>query len=324
MSRIGFILLTHAKPPQMLRLVERLNSMFGQPPIVCHHDFGKCPLPDGFLPQNVEFVQPHLSTGWAEFSVVKATAIALEQMYRRADAPDWCVTLSGSCYPTKPAAQILANLEAGGYDAHFDGLDLDPKALHTGKHELYFSRYCVKEHSFRSLDKRLRPRMRRIRLPQFVMRRFLPYHDRLRCFAGSQWFTVSRRAAEYIIAFQTMPDAEALKKYYQSIEFSDESYFQTIVYNAPDLKIHSDNWLYLDWSEKQYHPKTLTVSDLEALRSSPAHFARKFDSDAHPDVLDALDRIIDDGAIDDGAIDNGTAGGPHSCTGALAQVQASD
>ena len=296
MSQIGFVLLTHAKPQQMLRLVERLNSMFDHPPIVCHHDFGKCPLPDGFLPGNVEFVQPHVETRWGEFSLVEAMLRALEQMYRRSDAPDWCMTLSGSCYPTKPAAQILANLNSGGYDAHFDGLDLNPKALHTGKHKLYFSRYCVKEYSFRSLDKRLRPRMRYVRLPQFVMRRLLPYHDSLRCFAGSQWFTAGRRAAEYIIAFQKTPDAEALKRYYQSIEFSDESYFQTIVYNAPDLKIHNDNWFYLDWSEKQYHPKQLTLSDLDALQASPTHFARKFDVDSDPDMLDALDRIIDNGA----------------------------
>ena len=31
MSRIGFVLLTHANPPQILRLVRRLNSMFDHP-----------------------------------------------------------------------------------------------------------------------------------------------------------------------------------------------------------------------------------------------------------------------------------------------------
>jgi len=296
-SQIGFVLLTHNKPHQILRLVERLNSMFGHPPIVCHHDFGKCPLPDGFLPGNVEFVQPHVETKWGEFSLVEAMLRALEQMYRRPDSPDWCVTLSGSCYPTKPAAQILANLNAGGCDAHFDGMDLSPEALHTPQQKLYFRRYCIKEVAYPSLDKRLRPRLRRFRLPQFVTRRLLPYHDGLRCFAGSQWFTVGRRAAEYIIAFQKTSDAAALERYYQGIEFSDESYFQTVVYNVPDLKIHSGNWLYLEWIENVYHPKQLTLDDLNALQASPTHFARKFDAD-HPDVLDALDRMIDSGAWD--------------------------
>ena len=120
MSRIGFVLLTHANPPQILRLVRRLNTMFDAPPIVCHHDFGKCPLPDGFLPKNVSFVRPYVKTGWGPFSLVEAMLLALETIYRRSDSPDWCVALSGSCYPTKPAAQILTNLTAGGYDAHFE------------------------------------------------------------------------------------------------------------------------------------------------------------------------------------------------------------
>ena len=296
MSRIGFILLTHAKPQQMLRLVKRLNSMFDHPPIVCHHDFGKCPLPDGFLPGNVEFVRPYLNTGWAEFSVVKATVRAFKQMYRRADAPDWCMVISGACYPTKPAAQILANLDAGGYDVHIDSLDLDPAALTTGLHEYYHSRYCVPNYEFRSVDKFLRPRTRRLKPFPFVDRLLLPYHRRLRPFAGSQWFTVNRRAAKHITRFQWTLDAAALRRHLQNILFSEETYFQTILCNLPGLKVDLDNWVYLDWSEKQYHPKQLVLEDLNAIEASHTHFARKFDPEASADLLDALDRIIDGSA----------------------------
>jgi len=300
MSQIGFVLLTHNKPHQVLRLVERLNSMFGHPPIVCHHDFGKCPLPDGFLPGNVEFVQPYLITGWAEFSVVKATAIAMEQMYRRPDSPDWCMVISGACYPTKPAAQILANLNADGYDAYMDSSDMAPEALQTELQWYYYSRYCTIIYTFSSLDKRLRPRKRRFRLPSFLERRLLPYHDGLRCFAGSQWFTVGRRAVQHIIAFHKTPDAAALARHYDKMLFSEETYFQTIVCNAPDLKVNLENWVYLDWSEKQFHPKQLLLEDLDALQTSHTHFARKFDPDASAELLDALDRIIDGKQIIDG------------------------
>jgi len=295
MSQIGFILLTHNKPHQMLRLVERLNSMFDHPPIVCHHDFGKCPLPDGFLPGNAEFVQPHLSTGWAEFSVVKATAIALKQMYQRPDSPDWCVILSGSCYPTKPAAQILANLDAGGYDAHVEGQEVRPDLQAEPWHRMFYERLHVKTLHLASVDKRLRPRVRRVRLPHSLGRHLLPFHRGLLCFAGSQWFTAGRRAAEYIIAFQNTSDAGALAKHYDGLLFTEESYFQTILYNAPRLTLHSSNWVYLDWSEKKANPKQLTLGDLDVLQASLTHFARKFDPDASADLLDALDRIIDGG-----------------------------
>ena len=300
MSRTGFVLLTHNKPYQMLRLVTRLNTMFDEPPIVCHHDFAKCPLPEGFLPANVEFVRPHVVTEWGKFSLVEAMLRALEQMYRRDDSPDWCVTLSGSCYPTKPAAQILANLNTGGYDIHIDGLDLNPNLLPSRMHKIYYSRYCVKNLEIPSLDKRLRPRTRRFKVPQALTQRLLPYHDGLRPFAGSQWFTVSRHAAQYIFAFQNTPDGLALVRYYRKILFSDESFFQTVVYNTPDLKINPDNWLYLDWSEMEYHPKTLTLDDLPALQASPTHFARKIDADsaAGAALLDALDQIIDGSAAE--------------------------
>jgi hypothetical protein len=40
-AAIGFIILSHDKPAQLLRLVRRLMKLYGDPPIVCHHDFSK-------------------------------------------------------------------------------------------------------------------------------------------------------------------------------------------------------------------------------------------------------------------------------------------
>ena len=294
MSRIGFILLTHNKPNQILRLVNRLNSMFDFPPIVCHHDFDKCPLPDGFLPENVSFVRPHLKTGWAKFSVVKGNALALAQMYHRDDSPEWCVTLSGACYPTKPAAQILANLNTGGYDAHVEGKEVKPELQKNDDwHKMFYERLGVITLHIPSLDKRLRPKTRRVRLPHAVGRYLLPFHKGFRHFAGSQWFCVSRRAALYIIEFQRTRDAKKLARHYEDLLFSEESYFQTLVHNAPNLKVNAHNWLYLDWSEKQANPKLLTLKDLSAITASPTHFARKTDIEASAGLLNALDLIID-------------------------------
>ncbi len=295
MNPIGFVLLTHNKPHQLLRLVNRLNSMFDFPPIAIHHDFDKCPLPDGFLSENVSFVRPHVKTGWGEFSLVEAMLAVLKHMDARADSPEWCVTLSGSCYPTKPAAQVLANLNANGYDAHLDGNDLDRSALHTPLHKEYFKRYCQVEVPYPSLTKKLRPITRHIRLPYFLTQNKLPYHEDLRCFAGSQWFSVNRRALAAILEFQGTPDAEALARHCRRLIYSDETYFQTIVFNTPGLKARFDNWLYLDWSEKKEHPKLLTQADLARIAAAPAHFARKVDVDkeASAHLMDLLDQIID-------------------------------
>ena len=293
MSRIGFVLLTHSKPHQIQRLVTRLNTMFDMPPIVIHHDFGKCPLPDDLLPPNVSFVRPPTETGWGDFSLVEATLRGLTQMYARPDSPEWCVLLSGSCYPTKPAAQILDDLTAGGFDVHIDAQRIGREFRPTEWHREYYRRHCLSYFEVPSVDKRLRPRPRRFFLPDALSRRLGPFHDGLKSFGGSQWFSLSRRAAAYLAEFQATPAAAALKKHYRTRPFADEAYFQTALCNAPDLTLNFHNWLYLEWPEGSFHPKLLTLEDLPALEASPTHFARKFDLDSHGDLMDALDRVID-------------------------------
>ena len=93
-------------------------------------------------------------------------------MYRRADSPDWCVALSGSCYPTKPAAQILANLTAGGYDAHIEGQEVKPELRNEEWHRMFFNSLNVKALPYPSVDRRLRPLIRYFRLPYFIGRHF--------------------------------------------------------------------------------------------------------------------------------------------------------
>ena len=60
--KIGFAILSYNEPEQLLRLVKTLNAMFGDPPIVCHHDFSKCSLDEALFPSNVRFVHPHMVT----------------------------------------------------------------------------------------------------------------------------------------------------------------------------------------------------------------------------------------------------------------------
>jgi hypothetical protein len=109
---IGFVLLTHNKPRQVIRLIQRLDQMFEQPPIVCHHDFSQSHLPIDDLPHNTRLVQPYYKTGWSLFSVIDGMLEALALMYTAQAVPDWFVLLSGSDYPIKPASQILADLAA--------------------------------------------------------------------------------------------------------------------------------------------------------------------------------------------------------------------
>lgn len=288
---LGFILLTHRAPLQILRLIRKLNTMFDQPPIVIHHDFSQCDLPLDEFPSNVEFVRPHLKTAWCDWSVTEATTRAIAQMYRAPQPPRRFVFLSGADYPIKPAAQILSDLNKGNYDAQITYELVRPGHLKTHMQVVGFERYLTKVHEYRSVNKKLQPRMRELRISHPALTRYLlPFaKENLRCYVGWNWFCGNEKAARAITEFhRTRP---ALAKHYKSrLMCAEESYHHTILCNTRGLKVLNDDYRYTDWSGGGGHPKTLGMEDLPALLASTDHFARKFDEN-NTQILDELDAI---------------------------------
>jgi len=287
---LGFILMTHSNSQQSLRLVNRLNAMFNFPPIMWHHDFSKSALPEAKFSSNVNFVRNPVRAQRAEFTLVEAELRSMEQMYSRPDAPDRFVLLSGQDYPIKPAGQILADLQAGNFDAHMeftrvreDLKDAEPMRM------LYKRHLCFNfppPPLFRWLDRSWPMFALRYRGP---FRGLLPFSRELGCCVGSQWFVANRRVVEYVLEFHRTK--RKLARYYQRTMFPDEAYVQTIVGNAPQLKINNKSWRYVDWSGGTSHPKILGVADLPKMQASPAHFARKFNMDKGAEIFDRLDEV---------------------------------
>jgi hypothetical protein len=60
--QIGFIIVSHNAPTQPMRLIDRLNRLYGDPPISCHHDLHQCPIDVASFPSNVSFVKPSVRT----------------------------------------------------------------------------------------------------------------------------------------------------------------------------------------------------------------------------------------------------------------------
>ena len=285
---VGFILLTHAKPLQIRRLIKSLDRLFDRPPIVCHHDISKCELSIADYGDNVQFVRSPVCTRWGDFSLVEATLRGIRQMYDAPSPPEWFVLLSAADYPIKPAGRIVRELMEGGYDAH----------IH---HELVttegrdWQRLCHWRYMFHypSLTRRFRfiqPIWWTLTLRGILCRPFLPFSSKFRCFAGSQFFCANRRAAEHILEFQSREPA--LAAHYRSVDNPEESYFQCVLANAAHLKVHNCDYRYCDWTAGGAHPKTLALDDLQKLLASSAHFARKFDKDRDSAILDALDVVV--------------------------------
>ncbi|AVH71446.1 beta-1,6-N-acetylglucosaminyltransferase [Nostoc sp. 'Lobaria pulmonaria (5183) cyanobiont'] len=293
---IGFILLTHTKPLQIYRLINKLNTMFNYPVIVCHHDFSKCDLSVDTLSKNVLLVRPHIQTEWAGFTLVEATVQALRLMYEVSDTPDWFVLLSGADYPIKTARHILDDLASSPYDAY---IEYEQITYETYKRDLIpnmlwlknsYQRYCTKTFYFHYSKKYFAQLNMEIHLEHpLLTKAFLPFSKKLACFSGSQWFCANRKAAKYIIDFHEQRNVLTL--YYSKLKYTDEAYFQTILANTPHLRLKNDCRRYIDWSTGGPHPKILLMEDLPNLLASSAHFGRKFDIDIDNNILDELDKI---------------------------------
>ena len=302
---IGFVILVNPFNPleQTARLIRTLNRMFDYPPIACHHDFGQNPQFIENCPANVRLVHPHVDTRWGDFSCVEATIQALRLLYAGGEGPEWFVFLSGSDYPIKPAVKILADLRGGGFDAHVEhkliskgdlAYPRDPENPQGWKWETWLQqchkRYCSRRVDVPSLNRYLRYRTRTYWLEHpFFTRGRLPFTPEFKCFAGEVWFTANHRCARRILDFYERD--QKVTAHYRKTLVPEESYLQTILANAPDLRLSQNCLRYVDWTRGGSNPKVLTMDDLPKLKGTKAHFARKFDESTDTRILDELDAI---------------------------------
>lgn len=306
---IGFVILSHSDPAQLLRLVTTLNRLYGDPPIACHHDSAQCAIDVTVFPGNVRFVEPSIRTGWAKWSVVRGFFAALRLLYER-DAPDWFVLLSASDYPVRRAAAVRADLEALGADALIDYRQIgDTAASATARFgpcnpELeHFETECdqrLKRSRYEGAElwlpmlrfddggRRVRPGRFTVHLPFATP--LGPFSRDFPCFYGDHWFTGNARVARLLLA--PTPQHLKLQQHLTMRTSPDECYFQSVLCNEPGLRLVRDNRRYAQWNGGGAHPQSLTEADLGAIGASNAHFARKFAHGAP--VLDRIDAMLFD------------------------------
>lgn len=308
---IGFVILSHDSPDQLLRLTRRLNAIYLDPPIVCHHDFSQTPCDPRAFPSNVKFVMPHLKTGWAKWSVVEAALRALEILYSDA-APDWFVLLSAADYPLMPAKDVLNDLRAGRADAYLDYRPVTRSAIPMPDHvpgnrtlahfatpgnlALSWRRYVGAQIWFPIL-RRSEPAISTTRGSGLRLGRYTislpfaahtPFTPRFKCYSGDHWFTANRKAAAILL--NPTKKHFQLQRYLRLRPNPDECYYQTILCNEPRLRICKNTRRFFNWGGGGARPRFLTQQDLPTMLSSGAHFGRKFDPAAA--VLDDIDEIL--------------------------------
>jgi len=305
-----YLILSHDKLDQLLRLIKTIRSGSPNSAILLHHD-AKSALPDMAKLNEiggVYLVEPRISVQWGDVSQLDVLLGCITYALKILDF-SWLSVISGQDYPLRPLTVTEAELRDTSYDAFVKAAPVADGPYRTR----YFLRY------------RPLPRFRyAYRLPrqmlsalvwvrrQFNQRQSLfkieggtrglptllgtftlrhPFTDYFVCYKGSDWFTLSHSAAEALVEFGLQQPG--VLKHYRQTFIPSESYFQTVLWNNKDLKICDDNRRFIVWQDTRIaHPKTLTIDDLNAMTRSGKDFGRKFDMAVDSAVLNELDRRL--------------------------------
>lgn len=278
--KVAHLILAHKAPAQLARLVRAL----AHPRAACFIHLDRKADEQAFaalasLP-GVHFIRHRLDVRWGGYSLTQAALEGMREILQASDNYELINLISGEDYPIKPLATIhdFWDRQPGRSFLEYEADD----SAWWQANERRATRYYLTEFSFpgRYLVERALNRLLPRRQPPFP-----------RLYGGNMggWYSLSRAAAEYVVAYV---DAHPrLRRYARLTWGSDEFLMQSILLNSPlAATVINNNLRYIDWSAGGSSPHVLTQADLPALRASTRLFARKFDGQRDAAVLNALDQ----------------------------------
>ena len=278
--RLAYLVLAHAYPEQLKRLIGRLTHE--QADFYIHVDLKTDITPFMSIASsnnNVQFVTDRVRVNWGGYTIVQATLNGIKEILASGKQYDYITLLSGQDYPIKTTAAIHSFF-----------------AAHPGK--VFMHTLSVTDEWREAI-----PRITKYHLPDMdfpgkhavlgmintlaPVRKF-PFS--MTPVGRSQWFTITPQCAAYIVTYmETHPE---VARFFRRSWAPDEMVFQTILYNSPYQKdMVNDNLVYVDWSQQLPSPKTLTMADAAVLAASDKLFARKFNPEIDTEILGHLDKM---------------------------------
>jgi hypothetical protein len=265
----------------------------------------------------VYVIKDYVPVQWGHFSWIQAILHCINWSLSQVLEFDWLILLSGQDYPIQPLCKIENFLQETKYDGFMEyflaeappetptksGLKWDKC---TGR-DRFFCQYYRLPSPTPSFLKKILFHLGRMSQWQSLVRLVVgregtliglkslstPFTKSFRCYAGSNWFTLSYSCIRYIHNF--VQQNTAFVDYYKNTIIPEESFFHTILINQSEFNISKENMRYIRWhSSNTGSPAILGVQDFEDLRNSNKHFARKFDVKVDSKILDLLDNYMSD------------------------------
>lgn len=235
---------------------------------------------------NVFFVQRHNVT-WGNESQVKAEMTLFKESFKH--GPYWYYHfLSGSDLPIKPLNYIYNFFEQRQYNFLTTENDIS-------KYEWRLQTY-IKIFRQNWLPASMRKRMNIF--SEIIQYKF--HINRLKWLRkhypiigkGHNWCDLTDKAVEVLIK-----SARDIRRFCRFTHCSDEMYKQIVLFNQPVAKtgpFSPFDIKMIEWEDDSDHPRTFQMNDFDNLVdvSNPYLFARKFDSDVDPRVVDRLTNYL--------------------------------
>lgn len=296
--KLAFVVLAHDRPELLARLLAALRHPNARAYLHLDRRVPLDPFARALEAANAGEVAmlPRHATSWASPELVDA---ALEGLRRGvADGCEYFLLLSGRDFPLRPVEEIVAFAAGAGSRSYVEHFPLpDPRWRLGGRDRTDFYTYTVRgrretciprgeDTSYLNRRGRLLNRLLRLRGLGKPGRSFPRY---ARPFGGSQWWNLSREAAEHILAF--LDEHPDYRRYHEHTLAPDEIFFQSILAGtgfAERTELVGDNLRFMRWPADESHPRVLVVDDLPAMLESRALFARKFDPAVDATVLERL------------------------------------
>lgn len=297
---VAYCIAAHTKPAQCGRLVRRLLDDDPDCRVLLHYDQRQSPFEVAQVVSPRVQIVPQRAVHWGGQKVVDL----FEEMFRIAvgEGCSYVVMLSGQDYPLRHLGGLEAELSAYDVWANTNPLFASDGSCNWPEGR---RRYSYRWWHFDRPTKLTRGVDRLaetvLRVPTARTEAPLPYLVRFRqqnqvwwggrsrgpgvpVHYGSMWMSLSARAVE---AISSCPNH--VSSFFQRVPIADEACFHTILRNTTGLTFAPGYARYIRWAEGQAHPEVLTVSDLDGMVASGAHFGRKFDDAVDASVLDRLD-----------------------------------
>ena len=298
MVRIVYLITAHKYPNQVSRLIDRIRTAEDACALSAFNVRTKADRETwaAVALKHAGFVQRLRTSShdiWGSFDQVTENLDGMA--WAGAQSFDYFVNLSAQCYPLWPPEHVKRVLEEIGkshielrtYEADSDGNFLASlrRPLRDASH---WHGSPMNVHRF--TDWWYQPFTiggRRVMLRVPNIKRRLPLG--LRPCHGSGWFCLRREHVEAILDFVKLHPRVLEAFRHNGIPI--ENFFNTLIWYLVDHgEISAGNLRYESWDEGQIHILPFLASDIPALLSSSALWARKFDPLVDPMPLAAIDR----------------------------------